>query len=66
MQATGIYTDVFVTGATGIFDNHNLFERHAVANLLVPLHSWQTRCEHAFMFSVLIEVMIPMASQKAV
>ena len=64
MQATGIYTDVFVTGASDI--PHNLFERHAVANLLVPLHSWRPLFEHALKFTVLVELTIPMTSQKAV
>ncbi len=53
------YSDIFVTGTAGIPDTHNLFERHAVANLLVPLHSWQPLFEHAFMSILLVALTIP-------
>ena len=60
------YTHVFVTGAAGIPDTHNLFGRHAVAKMLAPLRSWQPLFEDSFTCSALVALKTLMASQKAV
>jgi len=66
IQLLHCYSSYYVVSAAGKPDTGNLFERHAVANLLAPLHSWEPLFEHAFMSSVLVALTIPIASQKAV